>query len=317
MHLTFTSSTSAENKLLLPHPADFSVASHYKERKSELIESWGKFNIKELWFEGVCVIETEAVLTEACTVTVSCNSFYCLMNFVLNGDLWLKLKDDELKHISEGSYYTNYTTALNAAVILKRSARVLTICLNQKFINKLIGENPVKLTLNDRERLAGTGNFRHTRQQAILKEITEAKHPGVVRRIFLESKILELLSIQLQQAETIAATKGFSKDDVARLQEAKQLITLNLQTPYSLMELARKTGLNDFKLKKGFKALFGHTVFGYLYELRMDNAYRLLQDGKSVSEVAETIGYKNPHHFTAAFKKKFGFLPSQVAKMAV
>jgi AraC-like DNA-binding protein len=47
----------------------------------------------------------------------------------------------------------------------------------------------------------------------------------------------------------------------------------------------------------------------------MDTAYTLLQDDKSVSEVAELIGYKNPHHFTAAFKKRFGFLPSQVNKM--
>jgi AraC-like DNA-binding protein len=238
------------------------------------------------------------------------------MNFVLSGELTVKLSEVKPIIVIEGSHHTFYTPKLDAGLVLKRSAKMFTICLTRRFISKLIGSDTIKLSLNESARLITTGNYKHTRLQAIIKEIMEAAQPGFIRRIFLESKILELLSIQLHQAETKAATKGFSKGDVARLQEAKHIIAQNLQTPCSLIELARKTGLNDFKLKKGFKALFGHTVFGYLFELRMDNAYRLLQDGKSVSEVAEIIGYKNPHHFTAAFKKKFDFLPSQVAKMA-
>lgn len=78
------------------------------------------------------------------------------------------------------------------------------------------------------------------------------------------------------------------------------------------MELAHKCGLNDFKLKSGFKQLYGNTVFGYLGNLRMEVALRLLKEQKSVRLVAEEIGYKNPQHFTAAFKKKYGVLPSQV-----
>jgi len=316
MHLTFISLPSAAKKMELPHPIDFAGPGPYEERKIELTEAWGKFKAKELWFDGACVIQSETILKEPCTVNITCNSFCWLMNFVLAGDLTVTLPDVKSIPITEGSYHTYYTPAFNAGVTLKRSARMLTICLTRKFISKLMGNDAIKLSLSDNARLVTTGNYNHTRLQAIIKEILEAGHPGFIRRIFLESKILELLSIQLHQAETKAATKGFSKDDVARLQEAKQIIAQNLQTPCSLIELARKTGLNDFKLKKGFKTLFGHTVFGYLFELRMDNAYRLLQDGKSVSEVAEVIGYKNPHHFTAAFKKKFGFLPSQVAKMA-
>jgi AraC-like DNA-binding protein len=316
MHLNFISSSSAEKKLELPYPIDFAGPVPYEERKTELIETWGKFKAKELWFDGVCVIQSEAVLKEPCTVNITCNSFCWLMNFVFTGDIIVKLADVKPIPVTEGRYHTYFTPALNAGVKLNRSAQMLTICLTRKFISKLMGNDAIKLSLSDKARLVTTGSYKHTRLQAIIKEILEAGHPGFIRRIFLESKILELLSIQLHQAETKAATKGFSKDDVARLQEAKHIIAQNLQTPCSLIELARKTGLNDFKLKKGFKTLFGHTVFGYLFELRMDNAYSLLQDGKSVSEVAEVIGYKNPHHFTAAFKKKFGFLPSQVAKMA-
>lgn len=316
MHLTFISSSSAEKKLELNYPMDFAGPGHFEERKTELSETWGKFKAKELWFEGACIIQSEAILKEPCTINIGCNSFCWLMNFIQTGELTVQLANIKTIQLNEGSQHTFYTPALNAELILKRSAKMFTVCLTRKFISKLIGNDTIKLSLNENAKLIATGNYKHTRLQAVIKEIIEAAQPGFIRRIFLESKVLELLSIQLHQAETKAATKGFSKDDVVRLQEAKHIIAQNLQTPCSLIELARKTGLNDFKLKKGFKALFGHTVFGYLFELRMDNAYSLLQDGKSVSEVAEIIGYKNPHHFTAAFKKKFGFLPSQVAKMA-
>jgi AraC-like DNA-binding protein len=316
MHLTFISPSSAEKKMELPYPMDFAGPGYFEERKTELIEAWGKFKAKELWFDGACLIQSEAILKDTCTVNIMCNSFCWMMNFVQTGELTAQLAPIKTIILSEGSHHTFYTTALNADLVLKRSVKMFTVCLTRKFISKLIGNDGIKLPINESATLITTGNYKHTQLQAILKEITDAVQPGYIRRIFLESKILELLAILLHHAETKTATKGFNKDDVARLQEAKQIIAQNLQTPCSLIELARKTGLNDFKLKKGFKALFGNTVFGYLFELRMDNAYSLLQNGKSVSEVAEVIGYKNPHHFTAAFKKKFGFLPSQVAKMA-
>jgi AraC-like DNA-binding protein len=72
-------------------------------------------------------------------------------------------------------------------------------------------------------------------------------------------------------------------------------------------------GLNDFKLKKGFKELFGTTVFSYLNELKMDYAKRLILDEKkTIYEVAMTLGYSEPHHFYAAFKRRFGYSPGEL-----
>jgi AraC-like DNA-binding protein len=45
----------------------------------------------------------------------------------------------------------------------------------------------------------------------------------------------------------------------------------------------------------------------------MEYAMRLIrEDQKFVTEAARILGYKNPHHFSAAFKKKFGICPSAV-----
>ena len=74
-------------------------------------------------------------------------------------------------------------------------------------------------------------------------------------------------------------------------------------------------GLNEFKLKKGFKELFGTTVFDYLYDLKMEYAKQLLAaDEVLVNEVSGMVGYRNPNHFSTAFKRKYGMNPTQLRK---
>jgi len=54
-------------------------------------------------------------------------------------------------------------------------------------------------------------------------------------------------------------------------------------------------------------------VFGYLLEERMKLGKRLLLEGRtSIADVATEVGYKNATHFTAAFKRYFGYLPSDL-----
>jgi AraC-like DNA-binding protein len=105
------------------------------------------------------------------------------------------------------------------------------------------------------------------------------------------------------------------EEDLKKIIYARQLVERDLQKPSSLIELSRKAGINDFKLKKGFKALTGHTVFGYLYKIRMEKAhYYLAKEKRTVNEVAFLVGYKNAQHFIAAFKKQYEILPGSLNK---
>jgi AraC-like DNA-binding protein len=72
-------------------------------------------------------------------------------------------------------------------------------------------------------------------------------------------------------------------------------------------------GLNEFKLKKGFKETFNQTVFEYLSDVRLETARNdLLNTGKSVTEIACELGYSSLQHFSAAFSKKFGVSPKKM-----
>lgn len=148
-------------------------------------------------------------------------------------------------------------------------------------------------------------------QQRIVHELLTCSLTGPYRRMYLEAKIWELYALQAEQFshEPPNPTK-LSPQDIERLYQVRDLMEQSMDNPASLVELTRQTGLNLDKLKRGFKSVFGTTVFGYLHQIRMRKAHELLLSGNySVAEVAYTVGYKNPQHFTAAFKKHFSYLP--------
>ena len=153
--------------------------------------------------------------------------------------------------------------------------------------------------------------------QQALQQIINCPYQGMARQIYLESKALELISLQLtqliqSQSEIISSSSSgcLQADDIERIRQAKSILEANLENPPSLMELARKVQLNDYKLKRGFKEVFGTTTFGYLQKIRMERGKNLLaKQMLTVAGVAQTVGYKSPSRFCDAFKKHFGITP--------
>jgi len=154
----------------------------------------------------------------------------------------------------------------------------------------------------------------------IIGEMKACPFAGLTRKIFLEAKIHELFALQLDLSDVVSnigQKQSLKPADVEKIHAAKDYIRLNSSTPCSIIELAHKVGTNDFKLKKGFKELFGTTVFGYLQQVRMEQARQfLLEKEKNVGEIAELLGYQNLSNFTAAFKQYWGYPPSILLKGA-
>ena len=69
------------------------------------------------------------------------------------------------------------------------------------------------------------------------------------------------------------------------------------------------------KLKTGFKEIYGHSVYQYALNNKLEFAKNLLIKGKNnVNEVSLKLGYSTSSHFIAAFKKKYGVTPSSFVK---
>jgi AraC-like DNA-binding protein len=75
------------------------------------------------------------------------------------------------------------------------------------------------------------------------------------------------------------------------------------------------TGINEYKLKSGFRQLFSSTPIRYFLELKMSQAKRLLLEPDStINGVAYTLGYQHASNFCIEFKKRFGITALQFKK---
>ncbi|MGN6342066.1 MAG: helix-turn-helix transcriptional regulator [Ginsengibacter sp.] len=154
-------------------------------------------------------------------------------------------------------------------------------------------------------------------QQAI-DAILKCKYQQGLKKMFLLSKAIEILVLQaeafncLQPRKKTIARTDFDKD---RIHYAREYLIQHIDTPPSLSELARLAGLNEYKLKYGFKEIYKTTVFGYLAEKRLELARDYLSDpNKSITDIADLLGYSSIQHFSSAFKKKFGQSPREVRR---
>ncbi len=156
-------------------------------------------------------------------------------------------------------------------------------------------------------------------QLFLIREMQQSAYSGQMKQLFYEAKIVELFLLQVQQAERLSYVKPDQHwlKDKDKLYAARDFLGEHLFEPITLLQVARSCGLNDFKLKKGFKELFGTTVFGYFTGLKMNYGRQMLLDTScSVGEVAFLLGYSDPYSFSKAFRKHFGCLPGKLKNPA-
>ena len=154
--------------------------------------------------------------------------------------------------------------------------------------------------------------------QQVIRQIIDNPYKGDLQQLFLLSKSIELLVLCAESCDLAMHHKPeFIKTpgDKEKIIAVRDLINEKLDCPPNLSQIARTVGLNEYKLKRGFKEIFRTTVFGYLAEQRLLLARQYLQGTqKTAAEISAELGYSTPQHFNNAFKKRFGNTPDRVRR---
>ena len=158
-----------------------------------------------------------------------------------------------------------------------------------------------------------------THMAAAVADVIATPYLGSLRRLFLESKATEVVSSAfhaLTQSDSLAVGRvRLRQRDIERLHFVRSVIEREYADPPPIVELARRVGVNQQKLKCGFKALFGMTIFECCQGKRLAVAADMLENnGASVSEAALAAGYEYPSNFAIAFKRKYGVAPKELRK---
>ncbi|PJJ85018.1 helix-turn-helix transcriptional regulator [Mucilaginibacter auburnensis] len=292
------------------------IVNRFDEVRGEI-----QISVKSFHVEDIAVYIIQLKSPESVLISARVEQPAWMMNFTLQGQLSIRGVNTSMGLRLNADTHNSLIQVGNTTMdaVIQGEVTLFTVCLSQQVVKKLLtcDENAaLQNKLTEGAKIASNRVITRAMHD-ILNSITDCAENNCLHRIFLAAKMLELLFLDIEQLNQgkEATPRVLKTHDLEKLQLAKKLIGQDLQSPCSLVELAHKVGLNDFKLKKGFREAFGTTVFGHLYDLRMEKAREMLSASEyTVSEVAHLVGYKNAHHFTAAFKKKFGYLPSNARK---
>ncbi|TYA89191.1 helix-turn-helix domain-containing protein [Seonamhaeicola marinus] len=125
----------------------------------------------------------------------------------------------------------------------------------------------------------------------------------------------------LDTKETTSKTPKIrlSHDDIRKIRKGHDIIINNLDKELpSLRDFALQLGTNEFKLKYGFKELYGTTVYRFLLLERLRKSKMMIQyTDLQLKSIAHMVGFKSFPHFSRAFKKHYEYTPSELRKKAL
>lgn len=138
--------------------------------------------------------------------------------------------------------------------------------------------------------------------------------PLHTQKLNLHIHALSLLAEQFNRLTppTPQPAAPLSVEDIQRVERARDLLSSQLDQAITVEYLATTVGINEHKLKEGFRYLYDNTPIGLLLELRMRKAYTLLESGLQVAQTAWQVGYKYPNNFSVAFTRYFGRSPKSI-----
>lgn len=271
-----------------------------------LKRAFGTGSITTYKFEGVTLSLYNIHLKQELEYRIHQKDEFVLFSFLLQGQQLFMLNENK-KVISYEGNETYWVRANN----LKGHVRFLAdtpwkevrISMSERFVERhqlsFVSDFSSSTCLDQiKPRLLSS------KELFVLFEILEDKRESFLKRLFLEAKILELFSQSMTEHSNTTRDEDTTTTLLQGAFTVCQLLEANLNKSYSIPELARIVGINESSLQKQFKKVFNKTIFEYALEVKMKRAKELLSNSsKQIYEISNEVGYKNPTHFTAAFKR--------------
>lgn len=250
------------------------------------------------------------------------------INIVLDGSLKYtdKILDEQTNKCANSMFvkYINQSQSLfevNKDSILKDIGIIIKGDFLQEFFLEKISNK--ELVLKNYEKNIST-NFKtaqtNLKTKILAHEIFNSPYEGELHKIYLQSKVYEIVFhelsdiLQVNRLKNIKKEVKLTKEDIYALQKAKSLIC-EKRFFLNLPKLSKEVALNEFKLKYGFKKLFNTTPGALILEFRMLEARKLLESSElNITEISKLVGYEYVQSFTTAFKKRFNVNPKEFIK---
>lgn len=133
----------------------------------------------------------------------------------------------------------------------------------------------------------------------------------------IDIKVMELFiklgrSLKTQQAETI------NKEMTIEFRKLRSKIMQSLAYNWTIADMANELHLSKSRFSHLYRAFYGTSPIDDLIHARINSAQNaLLYTDYAISEIAESLGYRNTSHFCRQFHQFVGFSPMQYRKSQI
>lgn len=146
-----------------------------------------------------------------------------------------------------------------------------------------------------------------------LQQTQQASLPALSRQLMLEGVMLQLLGNALsQRLQGQESRRTAPCGAQQRLENVRRLLEQHPEKEYTLAALAQLAAMSASSLRVKFRQAYGHSVFDYLRDCRLELARRYLAQGYSVQQAAWMSGYQHATNFSTAFRRRYGMAPSEI-----
>jgi AraC family transcriptional activator of pyochelin receptor len=302
---------------------DFELKDFRKE-SFHLSLPFGTTNTSQWFFDGIKISYSESIFNEPVVLDWKGDTEMVTMHFNLQGKISIidnnMLRGFELSNNQHNIFYGKEAEGKMKVDELKM--KTFLIQLSKKTFLDIAkdGNDAIRRFAHNVESGQSAAFSDHNLNidfslQQCIDAILNCNFSDSLKRMYFFSKSVELLVLQAESFDKSIHKKTYVKKeyDRERILFARDYLLKNIDCPPSLTELSRIAGINEFKLKRGFKETFHQTVFEYLSDVRLEMAKNdLLEKRKSITEIAFELGYSSLQHFSSAFRKKFGVSPRNV-----
>lgn len=132
-------------------------------------------------------------------------------------------------------------------------------------------------------------------------------------RLELRHALHRWLADRMTRREWVADRQPLSEadpEDVSGIGQVLDHIAEHYARELGVTEMAGLAGMSVNHFIRTFKSKTGRTPAQYLLNLRMKKARQLLFSNDKVKTVARSVGYRDEHYFSRAFKKSEGVAPA-------
>ena len=239
------------------------------------------------------------------------------LKFCVSGNVYCRQKQTECDYCK--------LNASRGCVEKVDSVDVLSFSFSPSYLQQFAKAHKTPVSLSD-----NVLSFKHNssfskilplcgKTRMAIEALLNHTYTDTLENIFInaQTQILLLYSMDcmLGEKEESAFTCKFlaNEADREKIIKAREILLQHIGEPITIKALSRKVAINECYLKKGFKEIFGTTIFDFYQSQRMEHAKYLLYDkGLSVTEVSLLLGYSSISHFSTAFKKHTGIKPCEL-----